>query len=123
MIAIRRACVLLTFLCMSAQGADAISDRLSTQTNFDIPAQSLGASLKDLAHPAGLHILFEESTVSVLSAPALQARQSVEQALRALLRNTGLVYVANGDAIAVRKGFRLQNESTKPTRADTRSLK
>ncbi|HEV8331706.1 MAG TPA: TonB-dependent receptor [Steroidobacteraceae bacterium] len=106
--------MLLTLLCMSAHGADAISDRLSTQTNFDIPAQSLGASLKQLANQAGVQILFEESTVSGLSAPALQARQSVEQALRALLRNTGLVYVASGDAIAVRKAFSLQNESTKP---------
>ena len=121
MITIRRACVLLALLCMSAHGADAVSDRLSTQTNFDIPAQSLGASLKDLAHQAGVQILFEESTVNGLSAPALQARQSVEQALRALLRNTGLVYVASGDAIAVRRGFRLQNESTKPPREDIRS--
>lgn len=121
MITIRRACVLLIFLCMSAHGADASSDRLSTQTNFDIPAQSLGASLKDLAHQAGVQILFEESTVSGLSAPALQARQSVEQALRALLRNTGLVYVASGDAIAVRKSFHLQNESTKPPHEDARS--
>ena len=121
MIRIRRACVLLTLLCMSAHGADAISDRLSSQTNFDIPAQSLGGSLKELAHQAGVQILFEESTVRGLSAPALQARQSVEQALRALLRNTGLVYVASGDAIAVRKSFRLRNESTTPPRDDSRS--
>jgi iron complex outermembrane recepter protein len=121
MIAIRRACVLLILLCMSAHGADAGSGRLSTQTNFDIPAQSLGASLKDLAHQAGVQILFEESTVSGLSAPALQARQSVEQALRALLRNTGLVYVASGDAIAIRKGFGLQNESAQPPGQNPRS--
>ena len=105
MTTIRAACALLLLFCLTAHAAEGVNDRLRTQTRFDIPAQALGTSLKQLAEQAGVQILFEEDMVRGLSAPALKAQQSVEQALHVLLGNTGLVYVASGDAIAVRKAF------------------
>src|SRR4030095_4112171 len=123
MITIRAACALLSLVCLTAHAAEGVSDRLRTQTRFDIPAQALGTSLKQLAEQAGVQILFEEDMVRGLSAPALKAQQSVEQALHVLLGNTGLVYVASGDAIAVRKAFKLPSESTTPPPAGRRRLR
>lgn len=115
MIKIRPACVLLSFLCMTANAADSVHERLQTQTSFDIPAQALGISLKQLAEQAGVQILFEEDVVRGLTAPALNARHSIEDALRLLLTNTGLVYTASGDTIAVRKALRVPSESKTPS--------
>src|SRR5882757_7655953 len=54
--------------------ADAMSDRLAEQTSFNIPAQPLGAALKQLADQAGIQILFEEPVVSGLQAPAVRSQ-------------------------------------------------
>ena len=122
MTTIRAACALLTIFCLAAHAAEGVSDRLRTQTRFDIPAQALGTSLKQLAEQAGVQILFEEDMVRGLSAPALKAQQSVEQALHVLLGNTGLVYVASGDVIAVRSAARLPSDPTMPPRVGGRRL-
>jgi len=122
MTTIRAACALLTLFSLAAHAAEGVSDRLRTQTRFDIPAQALGTSLKQLAEQAGVQILFEEDMVRGLSAPALKAQQSVEQALHVLLGNTGLVYVASGDVIAVRSAARLPSDPTMPPRVGGRRL-
>ncbi len=83
--------------------ADAMSDRLTEQTTFNIPAQPLDAALKQLADQAGIQILFEAQVVSGLQAPAIRAHETPIQALDALLKGTGLEFVAKDQTIAVRK--------------------
>src|SRR5882757_7279590 len=96
------AAVLLTMASYTL-AADAMSNRLTEQTNFNIPAQPLGAALKQLADQAGIQILFEEQVVSGLQAPAIRTHETPIQALNALLKGTGLEFVAKDQTIAVRR--------------------
>lgn len=116
----RLLCLLLVLASVGALGGEP-NDRLSVQTSFDIPAQTLSASLRQLAQQAGVQISFEEDLVRGIAAPPLKTRQSVADALRTLLNQTGLIYVASGDAIAVRRAFRLNNESKSPPRSSNRT--
>jgi iron complex outermembrane receptor protein len=93
----------LVSVCVIANAAEPIGGKLAAQINFDIPAQPLGVSLKQLADEAGIQILFEERIVKDVQAPALKARRSVSQALDFLLNNTGLEYTSKGSTVAVRK--------------------
>lgn len=83
--------------------ADTGSDRLATQTSFNIPSQPLSTALKALADQAGIQILFEERVVQGHDAPAIKARQTAAQALTALLANTDLEFTAKDETVAVRK--------------------
>jgi outer membrane receptor protein involved in Fe transport len=86
-----------------ASAAQSLSERLSAPTRFDIPAQPLSLSLKQLADQAGIQILFEERIVRGMAAPAVRTQETAVQALHALLRGTGLEYTAKGETIAVRE--------------------
>jgi hypothetical protein len=90
-------------LASLSPAADAMSDRLNAQTSFDMPAQPLGLSLKQLAAQADIQIFFEEQVVSGLRAPAVKAQETPLQALNALLKGTGLEFVAKDATIAIRK--------------------
>jgi iron complex outermembrane recepter protein len=90
-------------LASPAATADAVDNRLSARTSFNIPAQPLGTSLKQLARQAGIQILFEEAIVSGLQAPAVNTLETPLQALDALLAGTGLEFAAKNATIAVRK--------------------
>jgi iron complex outermembrane receptor protein len=61
-------------------------------TQFDLPSQPLADSLRALAGQTSSNILFDRSLVAGLSAPALQAKASPEEALNLLLRGTGLTW-------------------------------
>ncbi len=95
--------ILAVMMSAAAPGASAVEGKLASQTQFEIPAQPLSASLKQLAHQAGIQILFEERLVRGLNAPAIKAEQSPLQALDVLLSNTGLEYTAQNETVAVRK--------------------
>jgi len=69
--------------------AEAMNDLLSAQTSFNIPAQPLGLSLKQLADQAGIQILFEEQVVSGLQAPAIKIRATALEALNTSSRARG----------------------------------
>lgn len=77
--------------------------KLAAATRFDIPAQSLSASLRQLADQAGIQILFDERIVRGIKAPAVNARQSALQALNTLLSNTDLEFAAKDETVAVRR--------------------
>lgn len=87
----------------SFSAAEGTSDPFHAQTTFNIPAQPLSASLKQLANQAGIEILFEERVVSGRQAPAVEARETPLQALSALLKGTGLEFTAKDRTIAVRR--------------------
>ena len=100
-----------------AVAADVRNENLETRIAFDIPAQSLGAALKQLAAQAGIQILFEERLVAGRQAPAIKATQTAQQALKALLSETGLEYTAKDDTVAVRPATPSESHSTHTSRA------
>ncbi len=83
--------------------AEVTTDPLHVQTTFNIPAQPLSVSLKQLAKQAGIEILFEERIVSGRQATAVEARETPLQAIGALLKGTGLEFTAKDRTVVVRK--------------------
>jgi iron complex outermembrane recepter protein len=83
--------------------AEPANDVLHTEVTFNISAQPLGASLKQLASQAGVQILFEEQVVSGQQAPAVAARETPLQAISTLLKGTGLEFTAKDGTIVVRR--------------------
>ena len=59
---------------------------------FDLPAQTLEASLRAISKSTDTNILIDRKLVDGLKAPALKADLSVEQAINRLLQGTGLTY-------------------------------
>src|ERR1700755_1938697 len=62
-----------------------------TQT-YSIETEALGAALQQFAAQAGLQLMFSESDVAGMQAPALKGTLTPEQALTQLLSGTGLKY-------------------------------
>src|SRR5579863_7517069 len=60
--------------------------------NFNLPAQPLADSLRAVAGQTNSNILFDKALVEGLSAHALKAQLSVQDALKRLLDGTGLSY-------------------------------
>lgn len=108
----RSTSLLLVLLCSAALAKEGVSEKLAAQTRFNIPAQPLSVSLKQLADQAGIQILFEEQVVSGLDAPALRLEKSALQALNILLSNTGLEFTARDETVAVRKKSMMTSFST-----------
>jgi iron complex outermembrane recepter protein len=61
-------------------------------THFDIPAQSLGDSLRAIGSLTNTNILFAPPLVAGLRAPAVKADLTTEKALSQLLEGTGIHY-------------------------------
>ncbi len=68
-----------------------------SRTEFNLPAQPLAASLRAIAGQTSSNILFDQSLVDGLSARPLKAQLTTEEALKALLRDTGLTYRTTDD--------------------------
>lgn len=75
-----------------------------TQRNqqFDISAQSLGESLRQVAKQAGLELLVEARLVRGRTAGPVNGSYSVEEALRRLLEGTGLSADIGDGAVIIR---------------------
>jgi hypothetical protein len=69
---------------------------------FEVPAQDLGASLQALALQSGITVLVDSKIVAGKQAPALHGSYTVEEALRILLDQSGLVYTPVDGGFAVR---------------------
>jgi iron complex outermembrane recepter protein len=77
---------------------------LSRVVHLDLPADSLGASLRLLAKQADLQISFPPEDVAGLQSEALQGDYTARDALSRLLKDTHLQAVENrADSIAVRR--------------------
>ncbi|MCU1725086.1 TonB-dependent siderophore receptor [Pseudomonas sp. 5P_5.1_Bac1] len=63
---------------------------------FDIPAQSLGSALNQLAEQSGLQVIYNGELVQGLSSPAVRGSQEPEAALQRLLQGSGLIWHATG---------------------------
>jgi iron complex outermembrane recepter protein len=68
---------------------------------FDIPAQDLGGALRAFARASGAQVIFDGKAVRGKRSEALRHRSDAEEALRELLRGTGLTYRRNGKIFIV----------------------
>src|SRR5258706_16457705 len=63
-----------------------------SRSTFDLPSQSLAASLRAVASQTGTNVLFDPPLVEGRMAPPLKAQLTLEQAFTKLLAGTGLKY-------------------------------
>src|SRR5688572_2665878 len=57
---------------------------------FDLPAQSLGESIRAVASQTNTNLLFDPEVVAGLKAPALKAEVTTEEAIQRLVKDAGL---------------------------------
>ncbi|MDH2053004.1 TonB-dependent siderophore receptor [Achromobacter marplatensis] len=69
--------------------------------SLNIPAQSLEGALTQLATQAALELAYAPDTVRGMKAPAVSGTLTPDQALRALLAGTGLVFERSGSSVSV----------------------
>lgn len=81
--------LLLTVLAFAAAGASAQSDELMT---LNIKPQKAGSALVTLAQSSGTQILFAEGAATHVEVDGLKGEYRLEEALAALLADTGLEY-------------------------------
>lgn len=68
---------------------------------FDIPAQDLGSALRAFARASGVQVIFDGKAVRGKRAEALRQRAAAEDALRELLRGTGMTYRRDGKIFVI----------------------
>ncbi|MCF1486791.1 STN domain-containing protein [Pseudomonas sp. AA27] len=90
----------LALACALGGSGLALAD--SQPLNLDLPGQSLEATVHALAHESGVAIAADSRVLAGRSAPALQGRYTVLQALRQLLAGSDLVAVEENGVIILR---------------------
>ena len=68
---------------------------------FDIPAQDLGTALRAFARASGVQVIFDGKAVRGKRSEALRNSVGAEEALRELLRGTGLTYRRDGKIFVI----------------------
>ncbi|KGB52709.1 TonB-dependent receptor [Sphingopyxis sp. LC81] len=68
---------------------------------FDIPAQDLGGALRAFARASGVQVIFDGKAVRGKRSETLRHRSGAEEALRELLRGTGLTYRRDGKIFVI----------------------
>ncbi|MEJ1965675.1 MAG: TonB-dependent receptor [Gammaproteobacteria bacterium] len=96
-LALRTSCIVWTLAFASPSWTQ------SSRIDFDLPAQSLEASLKSIADRQDLQIVYVSSDIAGLSAPALKGQFTAVDAIRKLIEGTRLVVSFDGKATAVVK--------------------
>lgn len=109
---------LLTILCAAA--AQSLPESASSQDEerlrlYQIEAGPLGRALDQLATQSSFQILYEPDSVAGHTAPELVGELSVQGALYALLRDSGLVpYRVNRDTIVLRRAPPSRSRAEEP---------
>lgn len=85
----------------------------AAERRFDLPAQPLAASLSRLAQQAQVQVLFDESLLRGLRAPALSGSYGVREALERLLVGSELELVEAGDGYVVRRARSMPTATTR----------
>lgn len=84
--------------------------------DFRIPAQGLASALRQLAEQQRLQIVFSAREVERLSAPALQGKFTLEEAMNRLLAGTSLGHGFNGlDTVVVRERTTTRHDGERPS--------
>lgn len=75
---------------------------MAADVSFNLTAQPLANAITQVAQQGQLHVIFDESDVRNLRAPALSGNYSAQGALQQLLAGSGLELVASGKGYVVR---------------------
>ena len=106
---------------------DEITEQVQRQFTFDIPAGSLESVLISFQKISGIEVVIPDDKMRSVSSPGVVGRYSVDQALREILRGTGISHRftdrnkaileihAEGGSVEVRDDARLSVSSTKYT--------
>ncbi|MFC7419017.1 TonB-dependent receptor domain-containing protein [Iodobacter arcticus] len=93
--------LLATRLALACLGGATLSSMAyaapSAEQAYQLPAGSLSAQLKQFSQQSGIKLNIDESLVKGWTRPALNGRYSGQQGLNAILADTGLQAVANGE--------------------------
>jgi outer membrane receptor protein involved in Fe transport len=89
-------CAALFILGMALPPSAAFA-QVETPVAIALPSLPLSESLKVIAQRTGENILYMPDVVAGFTAPALQGRMSARQAVSALLKDTGLEVVSDGN--------------------------
>lgn len=92
---------------------------LAEEYRFNLPAQPMASALTALAQQSQLQILFDESQLRNLRAPALSGDYSAEVALQHLLAGSGLELVPAGDGFVVRRSTQASADNALQLAAQT----
>ncbi len=90
--------LVLAVLALTGPGAQAESDEMLT---LDIKPQKAGAALIQLGMSSGMQIMFAEGAGSQVEVEGLQGEYRLEEALAALLTDTGLEYKFASEELVV----------------------
>lgn len=88
-------------LALAVCVAFSASAQAQAATRFSLPAQPLSDSLRAVGTQTNTNVLFDPDLVSALTAPALEAHLTRDQALARLLLGTGLTYELLSERTAV----------------------
>ena len=83
-----------------------VAAQVAATASYDLPAQDLDTSLRAVARTSGHQIIIASSAVEGRTAPALKGQYTVEQALRALLRDAAIRVQLKNDTILIGEGPR-----------------
>ncbi len=98
----KRRCLLssLALGALVAVSAPAYAEARQVQ-QYDIPAQDLGGALRAFARASGVQVIFDGKAVRGKRSEALRHRAAAEEALRELLRGTGMTYRRDGKIFVI----------------------
>lgn len=85
---------------------------------FDIPAQDLGGALRALAQASGIQVVFDGAALRGKRSPALKGSYSVDAALAALLRGSGMSAHRNAEGVYVIARAAAENDSAEGFRPE-----
>ncbi len=92
------ATAIATILCASPAQAQA-----ARETNYDLPAQELARSLREVSVRSGTGVIASSELVAGRRAPPLIGRYAAREAVEILLRGSGLEATLVGEALVVRR--------------------
>ena len=85
-------------------------------TDYDLPAQDLGETLRAIARTSGEEIIFAAETAEGRTAPAIKGRLTLDEAVREALAGTSLVAEHSSGALLIRKRPEEPPETSPATR-------
>ncbi|WIO75048.1 TonB-dependent receptor [Porticoccaceae bacterium LTM1] len=86
-------------LCVAIHQASA-SD-LGQKINFDIKSQSLDTALLKLSEQSNIQLIMDSSALGNINSKGLLGSMTIENALRGLLKGTGLTYSFEGETVKI----------------------
>jgi outer membrane receptor protein involved in Fe transport len=94
----------LGFVGLMVVAAPAAAAQVGEARDYDMPAQDLGAALRQVAAQSGRAVVVASELVAGLRAPALKGHYSAEEAIGLLLRGSGLRAVPVDGTLVVQRG-------------------